>query len=212
MVSVRKGDLVRLEYTGRVASTGQIFETTDEQLAKRIGIYEDFAAYGPKLAVFGNGSVLRGLEEAIVSAELGKQEEFVMPAGKAFGERVPALVRVVSEKEFAKQNVRPVPGMVVAVNDVAAQVKSVTSGRVVVDFNHPLAGESVKYTLKVDEVISDEGKKVEAILAVAGAKADVKKSQSGLEVEFEKGIEQQKAEQLKKLILAVAPGASFKAS
>lgn len=209
MVGVKKGDLVRMEYTGRVASTGQVFDTTDEQLAREAGIFEKSAVYGPKLAIFGQNAMMRGMEEAVASSQLGKKGEFLISSDKAFGNKVAELTRVLSEKEFAKQSVQPVPGMVLTLDGKPAKIKSVTSGRVVVDFNHPLAGESVLYSLKVTEVISDPKKKIEAILSSAGVAGAVSEKGSGFRVEFGKSEGKEKVEAAKRAILAAVPGTEF---
>lgn len=210
MVSIRKGDLVRMEFTGRVAATGAIFETTDETLARKIGIYEDGAIYGPKLAVFGNGNILPGMEEAIVKSTLNNAEQFAISADKAFGEKLPQLVRMVPEKEFARQNVKPVPGMIVGLDRALAKVKSVTSGRVVVDFNHPLAGETVSYSIKVVEVIADDQKKLEALCASLGLSPTISQNNNRFSVAFSKSDPPEKVEALKQAISAAVPGAEVK--
>lgn len=210
MVSVRKGDLMRLEYTGRVAATGQIFETTDESVARKAGIFRPSEIYGPKLALFGSGTMMRGVEEAVLVCALGKHENFLIPPEKGFGARLRELVRLVPEKEFARQNVRPVPGMLVNLDGTVARVKSVTSGRVAVDFNHPLAGESLLYSLKVQEVISDEAKKIEAILSSLSLSAEVSKNGQGFVVSFPKSAPAEKVERAKSAISAAAPGTEFR--
>lgn len=212
MVQANRGDLVRMEYTGRTASTGMIFDTTSEEIARKAGIFEQSAIYGPKLALFGTNAIMRGMEEAIISSQLGKGEDFLIEPEKAFGARQPDLVRVLSEKEFAKNSVRPVPGMVITLDNALARVKSVTSGRVVVDFNHPLAGESVLYSLKVQEVISDDGKKIEAILSSLGVLADVSQNGSGRKVSFKADQAPEKLETAKRAILAVVTGTEFTGS
>ncbi|HIH19415.1 TPA: peptidylprolyl isomerase [Candidatus Micrarchaeota archaeon] len=211
MVSVKKGDLVRIEYTGRVAASGQVFDTTDESLAMQTGIFEKGSTYGPKLAVFGHKAIMSGMEEAIASCPLGKSEEFMISPVKAFGEKLPQLIRMVPEKEFAKQNLQPVPGMIITLDGIAAKVKSVTSGRVVVDFNHPLAGESVLYSLKVHEVISDPKKKIEAILASLGIAASIAQAGSNSLVSFKNTDPQEKIEAAKRAISVAVPGTEFKA-
>ena len=209
MVQANKGDLVRMEYTGRTASTGMIFDTTSEEIARKAGIFEQSAVYGPKLALFGTNAIMPGMEEAIISSSLGKGEDFLIEPGKAFGARQPDLVRVLSEKEFAKNRVQPVPGMVITLDNALARVKSVTSGRVVVDLNHPLAGESVLYSLKVQEVISDDGKKIEAILSLLGVSAEISQNGTGRRVSFKANQPQEKLETAKRAILSVVAGTSF---
>jgi FKBP-type peptidyl-prolyl cis-trans isomerase 2 len=212
MVDAKKGDLVLIEYTGRVASTGQAFDTTDGSLARSEGIFDESARYGAKLALFGHKAIMQGLEEAIAAAPMGRSEDFMISPDKAFGKKLPGLVRMMPEKEFARQGVVPVAGMTITLDGVAARVKSVTSGRVVVDFNHPLAGESVLYSLKVTELISDPRKKIEAIASSLGVSASIAPDGGNFRVSFGKSDEPQKIEAAKSAILSAVPGTEFTVS
>jgi FKBP-type peptidyl-prolyl cis-trans isomerase SlyD len=210
MASVKKGDVVRLEYTGRMLKTGQVFDTTDESIAKKAGIWEPSEIYGPKRAVFGFGTIMPGMEEAILQSQLGKGEDFVIEPEKAFGARESALVRLISEKEFHKNNVKPLAGMMVTLDGAIARIKSVTSGRVVLDFNHPLAGERVIYSVRVHEIISDDARRAEALLASLGVKGKVSVVAGGILVLLENGTDAKKAEAAKRTIKAVVEGAEVK--
>lgn len=211
MASVKKGDLVRLEYTGKVAANGEVFETTDESVARKAGIYQADGIYGPKLILFGSGSVMPGVEEAILSCQEGVTANFTVPPEKGFGVRIPELARVMPEKEFSKQGVQPAPGMRLTMDGIFSRVKSVTSGRVVVDFNNPLAGESLLYSLKVIEVISDDRKKIDAILASLSLKADISKKGSICAVSFKSGENKKKTGIAARAIQAAVPGTEIKA-
>lgn len=213
MVDARKGDLVRIEYTGRLASTGRVFDTTSEELAAQAGIFSSDAKYGPRLTLFGSGAMVRGVEEAILACPQGKSENFLIAPDKAFGERRPALVRMVAAREFAKQGVSPEPGMFLTLDGTGAKVKSVASGRVVVDFNHPLAGESVLYSLTVLEVISEGRKKIEAVLSSLGLPAEISQNGSGkCTVTFASSADSQKTEAARRSILLFMPETEFKFS
>lgn len=209
MVNVKKGDLVRMEFTGKIASTGQIFDTTEESVAKKAGIYDKNSLYGPKLAFFGNNSIVPGIEKAIIDSQIGKKEDFLIEPEMAFGKKHPELVRMVPAKEFAKQRVSPVVGMMLTLDGNLARVKSATSGRVVVDFNHPLAGESVLYSLKVTEVIAEDKAKIEAISSSLGVAATVSKKGEIFTVAFPKSAPADKIELVKRTISAVVPGTEF---
>ncbi|MFA6214329.1 MAG: peptidylprolyl isomerase [Candidatus Micrarchaeia archaeon] len=210
MANAKKGDLVKLEYTGRLASTGQVFDTTDEGVAKKAGIWESSAIYGPKHALFGSGAIIAGMEEAILQSQPGKGEDFVIEPEKAFGQREPDLVRMMPEKEFKKQDVRPSAGMVVSLDNALARVKSVTSGRVMVDFNHPLAGESVVYSIKVHEVITDDRKKIEAILSSNRLTGDISQDAKGKFTVALKGADKDKADGVARILSSVVPGTEIK--
>ncbi len=206
MVSVKKGDLVRMEFTGKIAATGQIFDTTDESVAKSAGIYEQNTIYGPKLAVFGNGSMVRGIEAAVASCQPGKTEEFTISPENGFGKKLPDLVRMIPQTKFAKQGILPAPGLILTLDGTMARVKSVTSGRVVVDFNHPIAGETVVYSVKVHEVIADDKQKIEAISASVGLSPAISETSGKISVSFTKSDPQDKVEMAKRAIFAAAPG------
>lgn len=209
LVNARKGDLISIEYTGRVASSGAVFDTTSEEIAKLAGIFDPAAQYGSKLTFFGANAIISGIEEAILTSKLGQSEEFTFSPDKAFGSRDASLVRVLSEKEFRKQNLRPVPGMVISLDGALARVKSTTSGRVVVDFNHPLAGEAVTYSLKVIDVISEPAKKAEALARSLGLSATASEKGGKVTLAFQKGADIKKVEAAKRTILAVVPGTEF---
>ena len=212
MANVKKGDLVKLEYTGRLAKTGQVFDTTDEAIAKKAGIWEPSSIYGPKHALFGSGAIIPGMEEAVLQSQLGKSEDFVIEPKQAFGERDNELVRMIAEKEFRKQQVRPAPGMLLTLDGAIARVKSVTSGRVVIDYNHPLAGEQVVYSIKVHEVITDDRKKIEAILSANSLSGDISQGTGGKLIVALKGVPAEKLEAARRTISAVVPGAEVKSA
>ncbi|MFA6489505.1 MAG: peptidylprolyl isomerase [Candidatus Micrarchaeia archaeon] len=212
MVQVKKGDLVRIEYTGKLASNGSIFETTDGNLARDIGIFQEKNSYGPKLAAFGTNTIMVGLEEAILSSTLGKEEEFSIVPEKAFGEKSQDMVRMMPMRDFVRQQVQPVPGRILMLDGVAAKVKSVSAGRVVVDFNHPLAGESVRYNLKVNEVISEPEEKIKALLLSLAVKGDVSKNGKGFVVSFPKTEDAVRVQAAKNAIDVIVPGTKYQSS
>jgi len=212
MIQLKKGDLVRIEYTGRLASNNAIFDTTSEQTAREIGIFRQGNPYGPKLVAFGTNTVMTGLEEAMVSSQVGKEEEFSISPEKAFGERDSSLVRLMPERDFHRQEIRPQPGMAVMLDGAAAKIKSVSPGRVTVDFNHPLAGEQVIYALKVSEVISEPEKKIAALLGSLGLKGEVAKNGKGFTVSFKKGEDARRIQAAKNAIDVIVPGTTYKVS
>jgi len=109
-----------------------------------------------------------------------------------------------------------VPGMILTLDGAIARVKSVTSGRVVIDYNHPLAGEQVIYSIKVHEVITDDKKKIEAILSANSLAGDISQSSgAGNGGKFTvtlKGVPAEKFEAAKRTISAVVPGTEVKSA
>lgn len=202
MVKLDKGDLVRIAFTGRVASTGAVFETTDEAAAKAAGIWSSSARFGPRLVIYGAGTMVAGLEEGLSTMAAGQKTHFKFPAGKAFGQKFKELVRVMSEKEFAKHGVQPEPNLMVTIDGIPALVKSISSGRVLLDFNHPLAGEELEYDLELLEIFSDPKEKAQALASVFGTTAKTSDEKGALTVEVSAGLAPENARALHSVLKA----------
>lgn len=71
---VKNGDFIKLEYTGKVQETGDVFDSTSEEVAEENGIHSDKKTYGPVSVIIGGGHVLKGMEEALVDMEEGEEK------------------------------------------------------------------------------------------------------------------------------------------
>ena len=154
-------ELVKIEYSGKVEGRG--FDTTSADEAKASGFFDEKASYGPVLIPVGKGMVIKGLDEALSGVKQGDSKTLSFGPEKAFGMRNSELVKLVPIAEFRKQGVEPYPGMPVELDNNKARVQSVSGGRVRVDFNHPLAGQSVDYSFKVLSVFTTADEKIDAI-------------------------------------------------
>lgn len=159
------GDIIKLEFTGKEKETGQVFDTSSEAKAKESGIFNEKIKYSPLIFVAGEKEVLPALEEELLKMKLGEHKELTFTAEKAFGERNADFIRVVPLQEFRNRNINPFPGLVVELNNLTGRVQSISGGRVRVDFNHPLAGKSVVYDVKVLGVVSDNKEKTELLFS-----------------------------------------------
>lgn len=162
--TLKKGDIVRLNYTAKIAENDKVFDTTDAEVAKTAGIFDEKYSYAAMPYIIGSGRFFKVLDEKISASELGSEVEIVIPAVDAMGERNPKLVEIYPIKEFAKQNIAPVEGGAVKLGDKTGIITRVGAGRVTVDFNSPLAGKDLKYTFKIEEIMSDNAAKADAIV------------------------------------------------
>ncbi len=206
-LTVNKGDLVLLDFTGRIEETGEIFETTSEDEAKKGGVYREDERYGPRLIVVGEGELLKSLEEKIVGMREGEEKEFKLPPSEAYGERDPSNIRTVSLRVFRRAGVTPKPGMTVEVRGRKGVVLAVSGGRARVDFNHPLAGKTLVYRVKVVKVLRDPVEKLKGLFQKVFRDVDVEKVKlnvSGEEAVVEVSGREMLVEgvQLKKALLA----------
>lgn len=159
-----KNDFVLVEYTLSIKESGEVIETTNPEVAKEKKIFKPDVIYEPLLVVIGEGRIVQGFEEAITKSELGKEEVVEVPPEKAYGPRDPNKVKVMPLREFVKAGITPEVGKVVEIGGNLGIVRSVSGGRVIVDFNHPLAGKTLVYRFKVIKKIEDLSEKIKYLL------------------------------------------------
>jgi peptidylprolyl isomerase len=152
---IKNGDFVLVDYSLKVKDTNEVFDVTMEDQAKAANVYSPEQAYEPKLIVVGQGWMIKGIDEALLDADEGQEKDLEIAPAKAFGERDGSKVRIVPAKELTKQGVTPRPGARIEVGGQLATIRSVGSGRVIVDYNHPLAGKTLVTKLYIRKVVSD---------------------------------------------------------
>jgi peptidylprolyl isomerase len=59
-MTLEKGSLVLIDYTAKLKDTNQMFETTREEEAKKLDLYDATRKYEPRLVSMGEGWVLKG--------------------------------------------------------------------------------------------------------------------------------------------------------
>jgi FKBP-type peptidyl-prolyl cis-trans isomerase 2 len=162
-MSFKDGDFLEVEYSAWSGADNSLISTTDEKKAKEANIFEKDVHYGPVLVVLGSNRVIKGLDRSLREMAPNEQKRFTFKPDEAFGERIPDLVRVMPLAEFRKHDIDPYPGLKVNLDNATAIVKSVNSGRVIVDANHPYAGQEITYEIKVVKHLTSEKDKVKAL-------------------------------------------------
>jgi len=180
MEKLNDGDFVKISYTGRSAVTGKVFDTTNAEKAKEAGISEEGRKYTPILIVLGKGNIVKGLETALKGMGVGEQKSVELSPENAFGNRDPNLVRIMPLAEFKRREIDPFPGMLLDLDGMKGIVKSVSGGRVMIDLNHPLAGEKLVYDVKVEEKLTDQNSKIGALLESFSLNAESFKLEEGV--------------------------------
>ena len=114
--------------------------------------------------VIGGGHVLKGLDEALIGMEEGEEKKVEITPEEGFGLRDPKLLQLIPMGEFKKQGMKPEVGMAITSDGVTGIIRSVSGGRVRVDFNHELAGKNLVYIIKVVKEIEDDVDKVKSLI------------------------------------------------
>jgi len=163
-MTFEKGDFILIDYVGRIKETNEVFDTTIEEVAKEHGIYREGAIYEPKLVAVGEGWILKALEEKLLEFEVGEERVVEIPPEKAYGHRDPSKIRLIPLKRLLEKGITPRIGMRVEYNGRIAIVRTVGSGRVQLDFNHPLAGKTLVYKVKVVKKLEEREEKILALI------------------------------------------------
>lgn len=139
------GDTVKVSYLAKYTD-GQEFDSTDED--------------DPYEFTIGESQVIPGFEEAITGMGVGESKSVRIPADKAYGPMQEDLV-VKLDKSSLPEDVEPAIGLVIGFQDdegdeFEAEVIKITDDTVVLDANHPLAGEDLDFEITLEEIVSSK--------------------------------------------------------
>jgi FKBP-type peptidyl-prolyl cis-trans isomerase 2 len=205
MVMLQKGDFIEIEYTGKIKEDNSIFDTTDPVQAKKLDIQNENMSYGPVTICLGESQVLKGMDDYLIGKESGKSYVISLKPEEAFGKKNAKLFKIVSMSMFVKQEIMPAVGLQITVDGVLGTVRSVTGGRVVLDFNHPLSGREVVYDVTVKDVVTDTTKQLKSFvnlsLGLKDSKVEITNDEATVSVPTE--VPKEVQETLSKKILSI---------
>jgi FKBP-type peptidyl-prolyl cis-trans isomerase SlpA len=111
----------------------------------------------PATLALGQGELAPGLERCLQGIEPGRRYVFLLEPEQAFGERREALLQTLPRSAFPADMALN-PGAIVEFRDPAGAshagiVQALEAQRVRVDFNHPLAGQRVRFEVEVLSIL-----------------------------------------------------------
>lgn len=138
MLPIKVGDEVTLHYTAKLGN-GKVVETTRGKK--------------PPSFKIGANKLIRGLEDALIGLESGDKKKVKVPPEKGFGKRREGLKDKVPKSIF-KKGLKLSKDMLVELKSkdgkkTLAIVRSVKKDTVLVDLNHPFAGRTLNFDVKV---------------------------------------------------------------
>jgi len=138
MIQVKKGDRVKVFYTGKL-NDGKVFETN---------IGKD-----PLVFTVGKKKVIKGFEAAVLGMHVGQQKTVKFKPSEAYGAKDAALVRTVAVADLpaglqleAGQEISATLG---DGTSLVGRIVAMEAGQVTVDGNHPLAGLSLTFEIRL---------------------------------------------------------------
>lgn len=163
-MALKKGDFILIDHVGKVKETGDVFDTTIEETAKKENLYKEGEIYESKLIVIGEGWLLKALDESLTTMERKKTKKIEIPPEKAFGERDSGKVKRVSMRQLRAKGITPRVGMRIEYNGKMATIRTVGAGRALLDFNPPLAGKTLVYEVTVQKRLRTKRSKIAALV------------------------------------------------
>lgn len=137
---VKNGSLVRFNYWIKV-DDGRIASSSGSKL--------------PVEARIGDGTIIKGIEEGIIGMKQSEKREINIPPEKAFGHRKKGFVKEVFRKDVGAEvkvgqsiKVKNSRGKI-----FEGKILEVGEEKVIIDFNPPLAGITLKLEIELLDII-----------------------------------------------------------
>lgn len=148
------------------------YVSIDYKLTLASGEVADQSGKGEPLGfLFGAGQVIPGLEKGLLGMEAGQSAQIHVEPAEGYGESRPELLRDLPRENFPDDLVLE-PGMGFEAKGphgpVTFRVREVQEDTIVADFNHPLAGEPLRFDVTVVEVREPTAEEL-AVLMNSGA-------------------------------------------
>ncbi len=141
MSKVKENDTVKVHYTGKL-NNGQVF---DSSLNRE-----------PLEVKLGQGSLIPGFEKELIDMAINEKKTVTIPKEEAYGDVKKELFQSV-KKEQLPENIKPEVGMglVASTPDGSEQqviIVDVKEDHIVLDANHPLAGQDLVFELELVDI------------------------------------------------------------
>jgi peptidylprolyl isomerase len=112
----------------------------------------------------GEGWVLKGLDEALTTIDVGQKLSIEISPDKGFGERDTNKVRMIPQRKLGEKANEIKVGDVVELDDRTGIIRYIGSGRVQIDYNHRLASRVLVYDVNVVKKVESNDDKIKYLL------------------------------------------------
>ena len=142
MAQAQNGDKVRVHYHGKLRS-GETFDSSDGR--------------DPLEFTVGQGEVIKGFDEGVKGMKTGDKKTVEINVADAYGEKEDQRIIEFPKDQFPP-DLKPEAGMQLMMNDGAGHqipvtITEVKEDAVVLDANHPLAGQDLIFDIELVEIV-----------------------------------------------------------
>ena len=141
MQQAKSGDKVKVHYQGRLTN-GETFDSSEGRAPLEFEV--------------GGGMVIKGFDEGVAGMKVGEKKTVNIPFDEAYGPRNPEMLVEFPREKFPKDMELEV-GMPLMMNNGADQqfqvvVTEIKEDVVILDANHPLAGQDLVFDIELVEI------------------------------------------------------------
>jgi len=138
MQQVKNGDTVRVHYHGKLTD-GTTFDSSEGREPLEFSV--------------GSGQVIKGFDDALVDMKVGEKKTVNIPVDQAYGQHNDDMLMEYPLSEFPP-DMHPAVGMELHMSDNQGNVfpvviAEVLENSVVLDANHPLAGQDLVFEIEL---------------------------------------------------------------
>jgi FKBP-type peptidyl-prolyl cis-trans isomerase 2 len=147
VLTAEKGDTVKVHYLGTFED-GEVF---DGSVDKDHAILRD-----PLGFEVGAGQMIPGFDAAVVGMKLEEEKTVTLAPEEAYGQKNDENIVPYPKEQLESQGFTPEVGLKLNANGMAVTVVEVNDENVMLDFNHPLAGKTLVFWIKMVEIVKAE--------------------------------------------------------
>ncbi len=142
MQQVQNGDKIKVHYHGKLRS-GETFDSSNGR--------------EPLEFTVGSGQVIKGFDEGVKGMKVGDKKTVEIAVGDAYGEKQQEMMIEFPKEQFPA-DMNPEVGMQLMMSNGSGQnfpvtVAEVKEDSVILDANHPLAGQDLIFDLELVEIV-----------------------------------------------------------
>jgi FKBP-type peptidyl-prolyl cis-trans isomerase 2 len=142
MAQAQNGDKVKVNYHGKLRS-GETFDSSEGR--------------DPLEFTVGSGQVIKGFDEGVKGMSVGEKKTVEIPVGDAYGEKSQDMIIEFPKSQFPP-DMQPEVGQQLMMNNGAGQqfpvtITEVKEETVMLDANHPLAGQDLIFDIELVEIV-----------------------------------------------------------
>jgi FKBP-type peptidyl-prolyl cis-trans isomerase 2 len=145
MQQVKSGDKVKVHYHGKLTS-GETFDSSEGRQPLEFEV--------------GSGMVIKGFDDGVTGMKVGEKKTLNIPANEAYGEKQPEYIIEYPKAQFPP-DMQLELGMELVMSNPGGQqfqvkVSEIKDEMIVLDANHPLAGEALIFEIELVEIVGSK--------------------------------------------------------